>query len=130
MACMKAYTVVGPTNVQPRRLRSRESAIDAGVVLIAISAALVIRVGREAGSGCQRQKYDASEPHSLTSSRAWRALLMVDSILPRCRTMAAFASSVSTRLGVKRATRLKSNPAKALRNASRLRRIVSQLKPA
>ena len=30
---MNAYTVVGPTNVHPRRLRSFDSAIDAGDVV-------------------------------------------------------------------------------------------------
>ena len=39
---MKVYTVVGPTKVHPRRLRSFESAVEADVVLIAVSAARVI----------------------------------------------------------------------------------------
>ena len=30
--CMKAYTIVVPTNVNPRRLRSFESASDSGVL--------------------------------------------------------------------------------------------------
>jgi hypothetical protein len=32
IACMKAWTVVGPTNFQPRFLRSFDIAIDAGEV--------------------------------------------------------------------------------------------------
>ncbi|MOA66777.1 hypothetical protein D3C78_1936540 [compost metagenome] len=31
-ACMKAYIVVGPTNVQPRFFNARDSAADAGEV--------------------------------------------------------------------------------------------------
>src|SRR4051812_21944862 len=108
---MNAYTVVGPTNVHPRRLKSFDSAVDAEVVLIVIRVALVIRRGRDSGSGCQRQKYALSDPHSRTSSRARRALLIVDSIFPRCRTIAASWRRASTRRGVKRATRSMSKPA-------------------
>src|SRR5215218_79675 len=31
IACMKAYTVLGPTNIQPRRRRSRLIALDSGL---------------------------------------------------------------------------------------------------
>src|SRR5215203_2836628 len=127
---MKAYMVVGPTKLHPRRLRSFESATDPGVVLIVISAARVTRRGREAGAGCHRQKYALSDPHSRARSRAHLALLIVDSILPRCRTIAALSRRSSTRRGVNRATLSKSKPANAWRNASRLRRMVSQLRPA
>src|SRR3954467_9350616 len=127
---MKAYIVVGPTNVHPRRLRSFERAIEPGVVLIVMSTARVTRAGREAGAGRHRQKYALRDPHSRARSRARLALLIVDSIFPRCRTMAAFSRRSSTRRGVNRATRSKSKPANAWRNASRLRRMVSQLRPA
>ena len=86
---------------------------------------------RDAGSGCQRQKYAASEPHSadelacaprVVDSRLDLAAVPDDGRRPRAAS--------STRRGVKRATRSKSNPANARRNASRLRRMVSQLRPA
>ncbi len=68
---------MGPTNVKPRRFRSFASAIDSGVVAIAISTSRVSFLGRDAGAGSQRQKYAASEPHSAASSRARFALLIV-----------------------------------------------------
>jgi len=53
---MKAYAVVGPTNVNPRRLRSFESATDSAELGIAASASRVIRRGRLAAAGSKRQK--------------------------------------------------------------------------
>ena len=58
-----------------------------------------------------------------------RALPIVASILPRWRTMPASPSSRVTSSSVNRATASTSNPAKAARKFSRLRRIVSQLSP-
>ena len=53
---MNAYTVVGPTKVQPRAFRSLLSAFDSGVIGICISASLVRRRGRAAGGGSHVQK--------------------------------------------------------------------------
>ena len=47
---MNAYTVVGPTKVQPRRLRSFASAVASAGKPRARSAAGVMRRGRAAGS--------------------------------------------------------------------------------
>ena len=52
---MKAYTVVGPTKVQPRFFRSFDSAIDSGELVIAFSAVHVNRRGRDDGPGSKRQ---------------------------------------------------------------------------
>ena len=101
-----------------------------GVVAMLINAARVIRRGRVAGSGCQRQKYVDSEPNSSRSSRARFALLIVDSILPRCRTMPGSPSRRRTSRAVNRATRSGSKLAKPRRKLSRFLRIVSQLSPA
>jgi hypothetical protein len=83
MACMKAYMVVGPTNDQPRFLRSFERAVDSGVIAIVLSWSKVSDFGRDAGSGSNRQTYSASEPASLIRSAQRFALFMVLSILPR-----------------------------------------------
>src|SRR5215203_2957772 len=64
MACMNAYIVVGPTNVQPRRRRSFESAVDSGVTGIAFSRSHVIFFGRDLAGGSKRHTYSDSEPHS------------------------------------------------------------------
>jgi hypothetical protein len=56
-------------------------------------------------------------------------LAIAASIFARLRTMAASASRRFTSRDPKPATRSISNPAKARRNASRLRRIVSQESP-
>ena len=56
MACMKAYTVVGPTKLLPRFFRSLDIAIDSGDVVMVLNASCVMRFGREAGSG--------SKPHA------------------------------------------------------------------
>src|SRR5262245_3972851 len=92
MACMNACTVVGPTNVQPRFFRSLLIAVDSGLVglaAIAVQSSFDRAPGR-LGSNCQT--YEASEPNSPFNSMARRALLMVDSILPRCLTMPASLS--------------------------------------
>src|SRR5215204_4345572 len=55
MACMNAYIVVGPTNVQPRRRRSFESAVDSGLVAIVFRTAQVSFFGRDFAAGSNRQ---------------------------------------------------------------------------
>ena len=62
------------------------------------------RSGRAALSGSNRQTNAASEPSASTSSTARRALLIVDSILPRWRTIPASPSSRSTSAAPKPAT--------------------------
>jgi hypothetical protein len=52
---MNAYIVVGPTNVQPRRRRSFDSAIDSALVAIVFSTSHVSFLGRERGGGSKRQ---------------------------------------------------------------------------
>ena len=101
---MNAYTVVGPTNLHPRRFRSFDSATDSGDVDIVPSAASSSTAGRVDGSGSYRHTYAASDPHSSTSSQARLALLIVASILPRCRTIPASVRRRSTSVSSKRAT--------------------------
>ena len=48
---MKAYTVVGPTNDQPRFFKSFDNANDSGDVAIVSNAAWVSFFGRLAGAG-------------------------------------------------------------------------------
>lgn len=86
-ACMKAWSVVGPTKVQPRRRSSFESAIDSGVALTRRSRDQTTRRGRDAGGGSKRHTNAAREPASSRSAHARRALRMADSIFPRCRTI-------------------------------------------
>ena len=52
---MNAYTVVGPTKVQPRWRRSFESAAASGGTPSARSRATVTRFGRVFGRGANRQ---------------------------------------------------------------------------
>jgi hypothetical protein len=52
---MKAYIVVGPTNVQPRRRKSFDSATDSGLVDIVFSTSQVSFFGRERRGGSKRQ---------------------------------------------------------------------------
>ncbi len=51
IACMKAYTVVGPTKLQPRFLRSLDMAMDAGDVDKVRATSRVMRSGRSAARG-------------------------------------------------------------------------------
>jgi hypothetical protein len=59
-----------------------------------------MRFGRWAAAGTHSQKYAASDPFSFLSSRARRALLMADSILPRWRTMPGSAEEAPDGPGV------------------------------
>ena len=52
---MKAWTVVGPTKVQPRRFRSFDIAVASAEGPSVRSAASVIRFGRERAAGSKRQ---------------------------------------------------------------------------
>ena len=128
MACMKAYTVVGPTKLQPRFFRSLDKATEAAVdVSVRALQASAPRAGRRAGPVLPRN--GPGEPNSRRSSSTRRALWMVDSILPRWRTMAASCTSRSTSAWSKAATCSASNWANAARKPSRLFRMVSQLRP-
>src|SRR5262245_33192295 len=73
--------------------------------------------------------YDARLPRSSISSSVRLALLMVDSILPRCRTIPASPSSRAMSRSPNRATRTGSKLANAARKFSRLRRIVIHDRP-
>src|SRR5690348_12277133 len=79
--------VVGPTNDHPRFLRSRLSAVASDGGASCTSLLLVSRGGRDRGPGSHCQKYAATDPCSARNSNARFALLIVDSILPRCRMM-------------------------------------------
>src|SRR3546814_4159099 len=85
--CMNAYIVVGPTKLQPRFFSAFDSATEAGDWVMVRKVAASKRSGRSAGFGSNDQMKAASDPASETSSTARRALLIVDSILPRCRTI-------------------------------------------
>ena len=52
--CMNAYIVVGPTKLQPRFLRSFDSAIDSAVFGIVSSVAQSSFFGRDAAAGSKR----------------------------------------------------------------------------
>ena len=88
--------VVGPTKVQPRLRRSFDSATETGVVGIAFRTGQVNVVGRSAAAGSQLHAYAASDPNSSPSSSMRRALLMVEAILPRWRTMPGSFNSRAT----------------------------------
>ena len=129
MACMKAYTVVGPTKVQPRFFRSFDIAIDSGEVAIALQRrqrdALRPRARRRLeapGIGRERAELRAQLEHA-------------PRVVDRRFDLAAMAHDAGIGeqpldVGApKRATRSASKSAKARRKASRLLRIVSQLRP-
>ena len=103
-----------------------DSATDAGVAAWPQRASRSSRARprRRGRARSARRRRRASRTRA-RSSRARRALLIVDSILPRWRTMPASPSSRSTSAASKRATRSASKPAKAARKASRLLRMVS-----
>ncbi len=71
-----------------------------------------------------------ANPTASSMARQARALPIVASILPRWRTMPGSASSRATSASPQPATACGSNPAKAARNDSRLRRMVIQASPA
>jgi hypothetical protein len=116
--------VVGPTKRKPRRFSSAASAADSGVE--AGSSASDAGAGR-AGGACAHTS--RSREVSVIATMA-RALAMAAATLARLRTMPGSASSRATSASPKPATVAGSNPAKARRNASRLRRMVSQESPA
>ena len=120
---MNAYTIVGPTKRKPRRRSSFESASDSGV-FAGISAN---ERGRRRGAGANDQTR-SSRPSG--SSSAARAFPIAASILPRWRTIPASPRRRSTSASPNAATAAMRKPAKAARNASRLRRIVIHASPA
>ena len=77
---MNAYTVVGPTNFQPRFFKSFDIDSDSGLVASFLTTAAVSFLGREDAGGSNRQTYAASEPNSSISSNARWALLIAASI--------------------------------------------------
>ena len=71
---MNAYTVVGPTKVQPRFFRSFEIAVDVGV-----NGCTSLGGSPNVAPG---HMYAAMEPNSSIISNAREALLIVERILP------------------------------------------------
>jgi hypothetical protein len=121
-ACIVAYAVTGPVKVKPWRLSSALSALAAGVVA---GTSASVR-GAAAGSAAYFQT-SALSPSGRSS--AARALTSTALILARFRTMPASASRRSRSASPKAATAARSNPAKAARKFSRLRKMVSQDSP-
>ena len=101
---MNAYTVVGPTNRQPRRFRSFAIATDSAVCAGISPRMHGPRRARRAGSN--RHTYAASEPSDSTNSTARPALLITASILPRWRMIDASFNNRATSLSSNRATAL------------------------
>jgi GMP synthase (glutamine-hydrolysing) A subunit len=99
--------------------------VDSGVV--AGTSAKLAGAGRSGGRWASTSSGN-DVPLSRSSSTA-RAFAIVASIFWRLRTMPASPSSRSTSAGPNAATSSGSKPAKALRKASRLRRIVSHERP-
>ena len=124
-ACISAYAVVGPTKRKPRPFSSRASAVDSGVV-----------DGRSAGCRGARRRFGAndqircdSESSAAIRLVAARAFAIAASTFARLRTIPESASSRRTSASSNAATASISKFANARRNASRLRRIVSQESP-
>ena len=126
IACINAYTVVGPTKRHPRRLRSFDSRTEAAVC---DGSGTALTASSSPPAGSNPQMYRANEPNSSINSPHRCALLMVASILPRWRTMPASPSKRATSASSNCATVAGSNPANARRKFSRLRRMVIQLSP-
>src|SRR5690625_1677894 len=125
-ACIIAYTFVGPTKVKPRLFIAFDK-----------SAASSMYVGRSAYAWrrvtARLGRCAANSPARLSPlacmSRSRCALLMVASILRRLRMIPSFARSPSMTESSNSATMAGSKPANASRNASRRRRMRSQLSP-
>ena len=74
VACMSAYAVVGPTKRKPRRLSSRASALDAGVVA-GMSASDAGGEEGDLGSVLARAAYDGIPGHPVLLGREhWAAV--------------------------------------------------------
>ena len=70
IACMNAYTVVGPTNRHPRRLSSRASAVDSGVCASSASPARSSRRPRAGRARSPTRTRPASPPPRPARPRA------------------------------------------------------------
>ena len=123
VACMRAYAVVGPTNRKPLRFKAFAIAVDSGVTA---GTSPVSRGAARSADGANDHSSSSRLPSSATVARA---LAMVASTFARFRTMPASAIRRTTSSSPKPATTTGSNPAKAARNASRLRRIVIHDRP-
>ena len=124
MACIVAYTVVGPTNWKPRRFSSFANAVDSGLV-DAIPATVVGRswcVGRN-----DHTKWD--RPPDFRSSIVAFAFAITAAILRRFRIMPETCMSRSISASVNLATASGSKPWNSFRSSGRLARIVCQLRP-
>src|ERR1019366_6207793 len=150
-ACIVAYAVTGPVKENPRRRSSRDRSLEAGVqegmsavltgavltgaVLtgaVLTGAVLTGAVPADASwsgpgeASAYRQTSAASPPGSACAAPALR---IAASIFARLRTMPASPSSLATSAGPNADTAAMSNPQKAARKFSRLRRMVSQDRP-
>ena len=126
---MKAYTVVGPTNVKPRRFSSLLSAVDSGVLGCALKQAC----GHPRGAArAARARSARRTPRASRSVRSARALAARCGWPTRsCRGGARCPGPASSR-STRRRRSARPSPDRTcerLRKASRLRRIVSQLRP-
>src|ERR1035438_3486008 len=131
-ACIVAYAVTGPVKVNPRRRSSRDRFLEADVQegMSAVLAGPVLAgaswpAPAEASAYCQTSA--ASPPGSACAAPALR---IAASIFARLRTMPASPSSLATSAGPNADTAAMSNPQNAARKFSRLRRMVSQDRPA
>ena len=92
---MNAYAVVGPMKLHPRFLRSLDIAIDSSDFEMDTSVSSVV-LGMRFCEGSHFQKYVVNSSPLFSISDASLALLMTDSILPRCRTMPWLFRSLCT----------------------------------
>jgi hypothetical protein len=110
---MWAYTMVEPTNLKPRFLRSLLSASDSGLVAgTCFMSVQRLTIGRPP---TKDHRWASRLPISSWSFSTAFALPIADSILSRLRTMPGNCISFSTRRLSKRATRSTSKSAKASR---------------
>ena len=125
--CIAAYIVVGPTNLKPRLINSFESACDSGVEAGKSPNVFGALPGL---MGANDQINLESEPTSCCTLSVALALPIVASIFARLRTMPSLFIRRSMFLSLNLATLIGSKSLNAVRNASRLRRIVSHDRPA
>src|SRR5262245_30968139 len=120
--------MVGPTNRNPRRIRSRDIAVASGVVAgtsRGVRHRFCIGVPPTKDQRCRSRL-----PPSRSSSSTARAFAIGASIVSRLRTMPSSRRSRATSRAPKRATRAGSKRAKTWRYRGRFARIVRQLSPA
>lgn len=128
IASMRANMVVGPMKRKPRALSSAASARDSGDV---VGTSAAVRGTGVCWGRCDHTKLARSDPGPSQPRRfcVARALLIVASILPRCRMIPRSPNRRSTSRSSNPATASTSKPAKARRKPSRRRRIVAQESP-